>query len=218
MCARGRAFAEQQFQDPLKRLLGALGSLGARLKVGLRADVLRNLLARQSDARVGALVLVSAHYHLQGGRHVVHGLRAPAGLDRRERIGLVECRADDEQVGSGVREGTKAIIVLIARAIGQGDQNLSGTVSSLEGVVFEDRGHVSLRHVPALHINDQHPDQCSTRAGPRTNQALMRDDLPVFSSPMSTTLKVSLALARACLARSFAFFAPGSTLTKPTLL
>ena len=66
--------------------------------------------------------------------------------DVLERVGAIDCEADKEQVGFGIREGAQSVILFLAGGIPERefDDLARRLVLAVGDVVFEDGGHIFL--------------------------------------------------------------------------
>jgi len=103
------------------------------------------------------------------GAEVVY-LRAPLFANVVEGIGRVDGKADQDDVGVGVRKGTETIIVFLASRIPERELNVLSINLDIGNIVLEDGGDVDLRE-GTLGENNQ---QAGLSAGTVTND----DQLP----------------------------------------
>lgn len=66
--------------------------------------------------------------------------------DVLERVGAVNCEANEEKIGFGVRQGTKSVVFLLSCCVPQGEfYGFAGGFVLFDGeIVFEDGRHVFL--------------------------------------------------------------------------
>lgn len=151
----------------LKDLADTLAGSGRALKVLVSANLLADLLTllRQNRLLAGlakllddlgfvAQILLAADENDGKTLAEVQDLGDPLLLDVVEGVRGIDGEADQDNVGIGVREGAKAIVIFLTSGIPEGELDVLAIDLDVGDVVLEDGGDVDLGE-SALGEDDQ---------------------------------------------------------------